>query len=114
MYKRQDQLFVNFKIEGEVGDKQVPSLILIHFIENLFKHGIVNDAANPAEISIIIEADSLSLQTKNKVFHSDKYMDSGVGAENVKRRLKAMFDDNYEVKYTSENGQFESYIQLPL
>lgn len=110
----EDQLFVNFTVNGEVGDKLVSSLILIHFVENLFKHGIVNDATNPAEISIIIEANSLSLQTKNKVILSDKYMDSGVGAENVKRRLKAMFDDNYEVTYTNENGQFESYLKLPL
>jgi LytS/YehU family sensor histidine kinase len=110
----EDQLFVNFNISGEIGAKQVPSLILIHFVENLFKHGIVNDEANPAEISIIIEADSLSLQTKNKVILSDKYMDSGVGAENVARRLKAIFDDNYDVKYTTEYGQFQSYVKLPL
>jgi two-component system LytT family sensor kinase len=107
-------LFVNFSISGEVGDKLVPSLILIHFIENLFKHGIVNDEVNPAEINIVIEADSLSLQTKNKVVFSDTYMDSGIGGENMKRRLKAMFDDNYEVKYTNEDGQFESYVKLPL
>ncbi len=110
----EDQLFVNFTIYGEIGEKQVPSLILIHFVENLFKHGIVNDAANPAEINITIEEDSLSMNTKNKVLFSDKYMDSGVGAENVKRRLKAMFDDAYEVTYTNENGQFESYLKLPL
>lgn len=110
----EDQLFVNYTVTGKIGDKQVPSLILIHFVENLFKHGIVNDAANPAEINIIIGTDFLSLHTKNKVFHSDKYMDSGVGAENVSRRLKAMFNDNYEVNYTTKNGQFESFVKLPL
>ncbi|WP_430408396.1 sensor histidine kinase [Kordia sp.] len=110
----EDQLFVNFNITGEVGDKQVPSLVLIHFIENLFKHGIVNDVANPATINITIDETFLTLETKNKVLLSDKYMDSGIGAANVEKRLKAMFEDTYEVKYTTENGQFESYVKLPL
>ena len=41
-------------------------------------------------------------------------MEAGVGAENVKRRLQAIFEDNYEVNYTNENGQFKAYLKLPL
>ncbi|WP_420573446.1 sensor histidine kinase [Kordia sp.] len=110
----EDQLFVSFEVNGNVGEKRVPSLVLIHFVENLFKHGIVNDAANPATIHISIEDTFLELKTKNKVLLSDKYMDSGVGAANVERRLKAIFDERYEIQYTKENGQFESYLKLPL
>lgn len=110
----EDQLFVNVTIDGEIGGKQVPSLVLIHFVENLFKHGIVNDEENPAKISISIEEDFLTLTTKNKVLFSDKYMDKGIGAENVRKRLKAMVNDQFEIKYTNENGQFEAFLKLPL
>ena len=110
----EDQLFVDFKVDGEIGVKQVPSLVLIHFVENVFKHGIVNDEANPAAISISIKATYLELKTKNKIVSSDKYMDAGVGADNVQKRLKAIFKDQFEVNYTNENGQFEAYLKLPL
>ncbi|WP_298521196.1 sensor histidine kinase [uncultured Kordia sp.] len=110
----EDQLFVDFSVEGEVGDKQVPSLVLIHFVENLFKHGIVNDENHPAEIKVTIEDHFLQLTTKNKVLLSDKYMDAGVGAENVQKRLKAIFTDEFEVNYNNENGVFQAYLKLPL
>lgn len=110
----EDQLFVRFEVTGVVGEKQVPSLVLIHFVENLFKHGIVNDETHPASIAIQIEEDCLTLETKNRILHSDKYMEAGVGAENVKRRLQAIYEHTYEVKYTNENGLFTAYLKLPL
>ncbi|WP_298421349.1 sensor histidine kinase [uncultured Kordia sp.] len=110
----EDQLFVSFEVNGSVGEKRVPSLVLIHFVENLFKHGIVNDESNPAEISISIHDDFLEIHTKNKVLFSEKYMDSGIGATNVEKRLKAIFDHQFKVEYTNENGQFQSYLKLPV
>jgi sensor histidine kinase YesM len=110
----EDQLFVKVTVEGEVGEKRVPSLVLIHFVENLFKHGIVNDEKYPAEIKIAIQEAYLELTTKNKVLFSDKYMDAGVGAENVQKRLKAIYNDQFEVNYHQENEQFTAYLKLPL
>ncbi len=110
----EDQLFVNFSVDGEIGEKLVPSLVLIHFVENLFKHGIVNDEKHPASIKVQISDDFLIVQTQNKVVYSDKYMDAGVGAENVQKRLKAMFNDQFEVHYTHQNEHFEAYLKLPL
>jgi len=108
------ELQVKFTVVGEASVSKVPSLILIHFIENLFKHGVVNDSNNPATIHLEIMADKLELITKNSIQSSEKYSDSGIGKENVNRRLNSIFGDNFSVDYKIEEELFVSKLIMPL
>lgn len=108
------ELHVNFKIEGKIANQKVPSLIFIHFIENLFKHGAVNEKEYPAEIDIKIVDKFIILKTRNKILSSEKYMDSGIGSENVKRRLKTLFSTNFELTYSQKDSYFETLMKIPL
>ena len=110
----ENELHVNFKIEGKVTNQKVPSLVFIHFIENLFKHGSVNDKNYPAEIDIKIDNNYITLKTKNKILLSEKYMESGVGSKNVKRRLKTLFNSRFELNYNHKCSYFESFVKIPL
>ncbi len=114
-YKRyEDQLFVNFNIEGVVNGKQIPSLILIHFIENVFKHGTINDKNNPAKIDLIIDQNELILKTENKFIASEKYTHKGIGKSNIQRRLTAIYKTNFELKYQTKNDYFSTYLKIPI
>lgn len=108
------ELHVNFIVIGKVENQKVPSLIFIHFIENLFKHGAVNEKEYPAEIDIKIEDKFIILKTRNKILSSEKYMDSGIGSENVKRRLKTLFGTNFELTYSQKDSYFETFMKIPL
>lgn len=105
---------VDFQVSGDVKSQQIPSLILIHFIENLFKHGVINDKNNPATIQIDIDDQFVVLTTKNKILTSEKFMESGIGTNNVKRRLSALFNSNYELLYKDEMPYFNTYLKMPL
>jgi sensor histidine kinase YesM len=110
----EDQLFVDFNIEGLVNGKQIPSLILIHFIENVFKHGTINDKNNPAKINLIINENYLILQTENKFIASEKYSHKGIGKSNIQRRLTAIYKTNFELNYQTKNDYFSTYLKIPL
>jgi len=111
----EDNLFVNFTIDGNLEDKKVPTLVLINFIENLFKHGIVDNKKEVAEIKLWIENENLILYTKNKTNKSEKLMDSGIGNKNVKKRLDILFpNQEYSLKYLNRNGYFETTLKLPV
>lgn len=105
---------VDFQVSGKIKNQQIPSLILIHFIENLFKHGIINDKNNPAAIHINIAEQFVELTTKNKILTSEKFMESGIGTKNVKRRLSALFNSNYELVYNNKSLYFNTYLKMPL
>ncbi len=110
----ENELSIDFSIDGEIQNQQIPSLILIHFVENLFKHGVVNDKNDPAMICIHINESDIVMKTKNKSLTSEKYMESGIGTDNVKRRLTTLFDSNYKLEYKTDESYFYSYLKMPL
>ncbi|MBQ0736311.1 sensor histidine kinase [Aquimarina celericrescens] len=110
----EEELSIQFLITGSIQNQQIPSLVLIHFVENLFKHGVVNDKNNPAEIKITITDKYLTLKTRNKILSSEKYMDSGIGTENIRRRLNAIFNMRYTMQSKTEKHYFFTYLKIPL
>ncbi|RZK46721.1 MAG: histidine kinase, partial [Pedobacter sp.] len=48
-----DGAFIELTLNGEIDDQKIVPLMLISFVENAFKHGVVNDPENPVKINII-------------------------------------------------------------
>jgi len=84
---------------------QIAPLLLISFIENAFKHGI--DAVQPSHIKIDlrIEKNEIYYSVINTAFpQKEKMTDSGIGLENLRKRLELLYPDNFElIKETSNN-----------
>jgi len=113
--KRYEEDFsVELTIKGEVKEQKLPALILIHFVENVCKHGVIDDPENPAKIGISIHKDSIEIFTENLISSTEKYMDKGIGTQNIKSRLNLLFKDNYKLTYTSEKDQFHTHLIMPL
>ena len=110
----EDTLCLEYSVDGEVGNQIVPSLVFIHFIENIFKHGVITDKQNPAKINIAITENEITITTQNKISSSEKYSNSGIGKENLKRRLSAIFKDDYKLDYLQEDELFTAILKLPV
>lgn len=109
----EDQLCLEYTIEGEVPSQKLPSMVLIHFVENLFKHGTVNDIENPAQIKIRFLEGYWEIYTRNKITASEKYTEGGIGFNSVKRRLDVLFENKYTLSNESENNYFTAYLKCP-
>jgi len=113
--KRYEEGFnVQLIVEGEIDDQKIPSLILIHFIENVCKHGVIDDPKRPAIIGIRVHQDSIEVITENAINNSENYMDKGIGTQNIKSRLNLLFKDAYELTYSSEGSMFHTHLIMPL
>ncbi len=116
-YKRryEDSLFLSFDINGDANQKKIPALILIHFVENVCKHGIINNPEKPASITLDIAENHLEVATVNHINMSEKYMEAGIGLDNINKRLSVIFKDNYILaQETYDDNIFKSYLRLPL
>ena len=110
----ENNLFLNLSIKGNVAEQQIPSLVLVHFIENICKHGIINDKNNPANISITINVDSLELKTQNKISTVKNYSSTGIGRENLKKRLELLFDKEFIFEHKELNNAYTTYLKIPI
>ncbi|WP_299115566.1 histidine kinase [uncultured Winogradskyella sp.] len=108
------EFYVDFRIKGKIEGQKIPALMLIHFVENLCKHGIINDADQPATIEVNINQHSLEIKTENAVDPSENYMDKGIGTKNINKRLKLLFGEQFTLYSKTQNNIYQSYLKLPL
>jgi LytS/YehU family sensor histidine kinase len=90
-------------------------LITAYFIENTFKHADLQ--SNDAFISIELELkdDHFTFIVTNKVNKKPLLSPkSGIGKENLKRRLDLIYKTNYKLDYIVENGVHTSYLKINL
>lgn len=89
---------VVLSVTGNIEENKIAPLILIPFVENGFKHGVVTDAERPFMIRIAVTADAIQLHCSNRI--DAKNLGShrrGTGLANVRKRLDLLYKDRYEL-----------------
>lgn len=104
-----------FEIEDE--QLEIEPMLLVPFVENAFKHGTVT--VDDPEIIIDIRNRGTGLQVhvrnKYKVNRNEvKDATSGIGLENVKRRLKLLYPNRYTLHIDQSGEVFDITLQIHL
>ncbi|MFD2582103.1 sensor histidine kinase [Pedobacter vanadiisoli] len=107
------KFYVDFITEG-ITDQKIASLILIPFVENAFKHGVVNDEAQPVRIKLKVHNKRLSFEVSNKISHAQKDHSSGVGMVNIHRRLDLIYPEKHELLISNNGNTYKSTLILNL
>jgi LytS/YehU family sensor histidine kinase len=110
----EDQLYLDFTIEGNYSNEKILSSALIHFVENVFKHGKFNTEQEKAAITIKIKEDFLEILTFNHIVEGENYSSTGIGFDNLTKRLEYMYKSKFILEKTEENNTFKTYLKIPL
>lgn len=73
----------------------IPPLLLIVFVENAFKHGVSYNHASFIHIRIGYRDDAVTVAISNSRHEKSRPGTTGIGLENVKKRLALIYQDNY-------------------
>lgn len=97
----------------EIGIKIAP-LLFISLIENAFKHGVSASQESQIEISMVLEGKTVSFKTLNNNFPKkvDDKSGSGIGLQNLEKRLQLLYADNYTFNTSVENGLFSATLEI--
>jgi two-component system, LytTR family, sensor kinase len=96
-------------------DINIPPLIFIPFIENAFKHGISYREKSFIDISMTTLEDSISFRCTNSLVKAKEGNDSqysGIGLENVRKRLNLLFPGQHELKISNTDTEFEVLLTI--
>jgi two-component system, LytTR family, sensor kinase len=107
------KFYVDFTTEG-IANQKIASLILIPFVENALKHGLVNDEAQPVRIKLKVQNKRLSFEVSNKISHAQKDHSSGVGMVNIHRRLDLIYPEKHELLISNNGNTYKSTLILNL
>jgi hypothetical protein len=100
------------------GNKEVriPPMLLMTFVENIFKHGIDKSSSkNKVELSLVKQDGYLMFQTKNKVYELAGTVEHrGFGIQNLKKRLEFLYGSNFELNIIEKDNCFTAFLKVPL
>ena len=112
-----DKISLSVSFPDKYDDVDIPPLLFIPFIENAFKHGISYREKSFVNISMTSEMDSIFFRCANSIVKSQEDSDSshsGIGLENVKKRLNLLFSGSHELKINKTEKEFEVFLQIKL
>ncbi|KAF2326597.1 sensor histidine kinase [Flavobacterium ginsenosidimutans] len=91
----EDPFAVDFKIDMKNEQFLLPPLILVPFIENAFKHGMVKSTEVWLKIMLQSDSKQLSFECSNLIAIKNKDETGGIGIENVKKRLDLIYPNKH-------------------
>ena len=106
---------LHYHVNIERKDLMIEPMLLVPFVENAFKHG-VGVIQNPI-INVNLEASfhGIHFEVRNKFNSSPeetKDSSSGIGLQNVKRRLDLLYKDLYAIKTYAQDDWFIVDLKL--
>jgi len=110
-----NKISLTVTLPEKYGDINIPPLIFIPFIENAFKHGISYREKSFIEISMTTINESIIFRCANSIVknrETDESEHSGIGLENVTKRLNLLFPGKHELKINRSDKEFEVLLQI--
>jgi two-component system sensor histidine kinase AlgZ len=113
-----NQVPINFEITGNSDEVKIVPLIFITFLENAFKHGVSNSMTNAyVNISIDINGQKCTYCVENSKLPANLESTnekSGIGLQNVSRRLDLSYPNNYDLAVTEDEKTYKIVLKLNL
>jgi hypothetical protein len=108
------QAYIELDVIGEPQEQSIAPLILISFVENAFKHGVASDSLHPIKITIEILTGELHFSSYNQKSLLNKDESSGIGLNNVKRRLDLLYSGKYKLDISDTDDTYFCKLHLSI
>ncbi len=107
---------VTFICEGAIEKYQIEPLLFIPFVENAFKYGLHSQHKSEIMVGMRVSENSLLFFAQNPIFENNlpKEGESGVGIQNVKRRLALHYPHRHVLQIEHKQTIFRVELLLQL
>jgi LytS/YehU family sensor histidine kinase len=113
------QVDVSLNVYDNVEGVMIAPLLLLPFVENSFKHGLSNRISGGwIRIDILLQNNTLVMKVENSKSdpHKEKSIKpiSGIGLQNVKKRLALIYPDQYNLQLMDEEETYLVVLKIQL
>ncbi len=108
-----DKTKVEWEVAGEITGYRIAPLLLLSFVENVFKYGVSNHEASVIQVSVQTMANAIRFKCRNRVFENRAQTGStGIGIANSRQRLDLLYPGKHTLVIKEENGYFTVELLL--
>lgn len=109
---------IRFNRENCMPEDRVPPMLLITFVENIFKHGIdKSSSSNAIDISLVRSNGSLHFETRNTIPAQPQTVlsaSNGFGLKNLQQRLTLLYGESYELSTEVAAPYYIATLKFPV
>ncbi|MFN3405335.1 MAG: sensor histidine kinase [Cytophagaceae bacterium] len=106
---------IHLNISGDIEKENIAPMLLIPFIENAFKHGVLSSDKTYISTEIKLEGKILLVYIENNCTeNTQKDYASGIGLTNVKRRLELLYPEKHWLKVERSESKFIVKLKINL
>lgn len=109
-----ENIYVDLLVEGTITNQLITPVLLIAFVENAFKHGVLSDPSDPVLIHVIVEGNHLQLNVQNRINHQQKDQTGGIGLPNIYRRLELLYPGQHTLNIKENDTHYICELSLQL
>jgi sensor histidine kinase YesM len=106
-----DTLKVNFNKEKLNDSLQIPPMLLIPFVENSFKHGVIIDGVLNVDIRLKTASNCLFFEIENSSKRKEE-ASTGIGLQNIRKRLEMLYPAKHQLEIIEKNDTFKVYLKI--
>jgi len=109
-----DKTIVNSNFPTEETGIKIAPLLFISLIENAFKHGVAASKESSIDIQMTYNDKTVIFTVENDNFpkKTDDKSGSGIGLQNLEKRLKLLYLNKYTFKTTVKNNRFLVHLEI--
>ncbi len=115
--KINEKVLLEISFPNLVSDISIPPLLFISFIENAFKHGISYNEPSSITIEMEVNNNQIKFLCNNTNFNKspgEQMSESGVGLENIQKRLKLLFPAKHRLQINDTKDKFDVQLTIEL
>lgn len=105
---------VEFDVQADEHDVQIPPMILITFVENAFKYGTSSDEDCTISIRIAVKDGTLHFETENDVMKTPPKDEPAIGIENCRKRMELLYPDRFTLGISEHDRKFRTSLTIRL
>jgi two-component system LytT family sensor kinase len=107
-------IFVEFRHEGDIEKYQILPMLLGVFVENSFKHGVINDPLNPIIVFLSVNNNEIFFKIKNNNAINTKTVSTGIGIQNAERILNLFYRNNHSLTIDKTDTSYSCELNLKI
>ena len=104
---------LNFELSGEIQQQKIAPLVLMTFIENIFKYGISKNKKGVIDIRLEVADQRVIFYCRNTIF--EKNLSSkrkGIGIANTRQRLNHIYPGKHKLEISTIDDLFTVKLEI--
>ena len=110
-----EEVTISIDLEILDGDVKIHPFLFMTFIENAFKHGISYNEKSFIIVNLLQTENRIEFFCQNSISVKNKIESpySGVGLENIKKRLTLLYGNKFNLKIEEKDASYKVHLIIP-